>query len=277
MVIIWGKKVSRAKQGVIGRFCPICRAVTVHEVTAIWLVPHLYYVPVGSGEVQTIECACRGCKMMFFDPEAQSWMPMRPQDSPAVAPEATEETVCDLAIATRAEDPEELLARLELEDRQRTGQVTEDERRRLVIEPMAAAAYMAFAKPERSGQQSVTAVLQLLLIIGLVATAILWGTLYQQRTPRTQADYGWCIMVSVVTCVLGFIVVKRMLRATAMGVRAYVLGPVCRSLATLNPPPGIEELEAALAFLRAHEHPLAKSVTGEEILRGMEKSGRGGR
>ena len=57
-VLFWGRKRREDHLGFVADFCPICREVRPFRLLAIRMVPHLFFIPMGSGR---LECHVRVC------------------------------------------------------------------------------------------------------------------------------------------------------------------------------------------------------------------------
>jgi hypothetical protein len=69
MFIVWGHKVRRKVKGFCADFCPSCREIRACRVTDFYRVPHVYWIPLGSGSHEGTERECTSCRTpMPHDP-----------------------------------------------------------------------------------------------------------------------------------------------------------------------------------------------------------------
>ncbi len=61
MVIIWGKKVRRERRGRCVLYCGFCSSPQAFDVTDLYQVHHIYYIPLGQGTYRLTECTCITC------------------------------------------------------------------------------------------------------------------------------------------------------------------------------------------------------------------------
>jgi len=51
MSIIWGRKQVEKRLGYVADFCPICRDINPFLVSSVGVAEHIYYLPIGKGEL----------------------------------------------------------------------------------------------------------------------------------------------------------------------------------------------------------------------------------
>lgn len=244
MLIFWGTKVRRRGKGGASHFCPVCRTVCTFRVVEVMAVSHLYWIPLGRGKRIAEELACGGCGVLLgFEPGS-----VRQRS-------AEDESLRDLGPTPVSLDA--LAERVELETRAQRGQLTRDERLALLAEPFVALGYMHEVKCSRGLQTSISAVLQLLLVVGIVANLFLWFN-YSGAHPPSASLLAWCIGAATATTLLAAIVIYRGFTDRQRAASSYVHRFLVASLRPLAPTAG--ELDAVLAELREHRLELATIV-----------------
>jgi hypothetical protein len=61
MFIIWGKKAKDQPAGMVADRCPTCGTVTAFKITNHYSVSHVYYIPLGSGQLINSSMTCASC------------------------------------------------------------------------------------------------------------------------------------------------------------------------------------------------------------------------
>jgi hypothetical protein len=125
--IVWGKKNRFPLKGHAALFCPFCRELRASQVREMRSVDHLYYVPIGKGEVvgYRLDCAECGAPQYFQSPPVAAIV-----DDAGTGVEG-------LVAATNPTIRQDLQGRLELEDEIRSGRIPTDPETRmgLLFEP----------------------------------------------------------------------------------------------------------------------------------------------
>lgn len=65
MFIIWGFKGTEKKLGYVAEYCTTCREVRTVKIIRVGRVFHLYYIPLGEGELVGYNGVCRKCELCF--------------------------------------------------------------------------------------------------------------------------------------------------------------------------------------------------------------------
>lgn len=65
MFIIWGFKGTEKKLGYVAEYCTTCREVRTVKIIRVGRVFHLYYIPLGDGELVGYNGVCRKCELCF--------------------------------------------------------------------------------------------------------------------------------------------------------------------------------------------------------------------
>jgi hypothetical protein len=66
MFIVWGERKVTRSRGWVAEFCPICRGIQPFRVKDIRMVSHLYFIPLGSGQLVGQKTTCTGCRHTSF-------------------------------------------------------------------------------------------------------------------------------------------------------------------------------------------------------------------
>lgn len=162
--------------------------------------------------------------------------------------------------------------RLCLEERMSAGRLSPDERSQLNAEPILALDYMHSLHVARGVQTSVSAMLQLLLLAGFCASAILWY-LYFDTLPRSPDLLVWSVGATAASLFLTLVLVYRGITDGRRAARRYVLRHLGRALAPMSPSP--TELDDVLTRLRdAESLSLAHAVSPSELNAAIEAARR---
>jgi len=125
-MLIWGTKRKLKRIGIVAEFCPICREIQPFEISSVSMVNHLYFLPLGSGNIVGFIGVCQDCAIER-QVEAQKYPKTYPQE-PDNFQELIKHTHPDIFVVYQK--------RLELEGKiARRGSITEEERERLLSEP----------------------------------------------------------------------------------------------------------------------------------------------
>lgn len=65
MLIVWGTKVNREPRGTVADHCSVCATVSRFDVTDIYEVSHLYFIPLGRGTRVACTQICLRCSTEF--------------------------------------------------------------------------------------------------------------------------------------------------------------------------------------------------------------------
>ncbi len=264
MLIVWGKKIVRRNQGYIGDFCPICRRVQVFRAAHVRSVPHLYYIPTGLGKHLVDEITCQHCGLMMgLAPGATKSEPEKPDESAQLMA---------LAERTSPTGTSALRRRLAIEARvtARAG-LTASERLSLMAEPIAVISYMHDKRAEAGTQTSITAVLTVLLLAALVATALLWNEVRAPGRPSAVL-LAWALGVTVLTAGLLAGVVYRVVTDRRRAANSYIVVPLANSLRHLGPTH--EELRTTVDEFKAQKARIALDLDLNELMLQIDTGGR---
>lgn len=70
MIIIWGKSVKKRFQGIVADRCFLCQSITTATLESVHHVSHVYYIPLGRGELVQNQNWCHACGgIVVSDPE----------------------------------------------------------------------------------------------------------------------------------------------------------------------------------------------------------------
>jgi hypothetical protein len=150
-----------------------------------------------------------------------------------------------------------------LEGRLRAGRISPTERAELLSEPIREIDYLAQFMQKRGSQESVSSVIALLLIAGLIACLFLGIEWFDARKPSIELTLWFYGTVLVTLGLLG-LTVYRCLNSARLAVRGNVLDFVVRSLAPLRPQRA--ELESVLGDLRKLGFLVATHLTAADIV-----------
>jgi hypothetical protein len=63
--LVWGDKLIYRKVGYVAEYCPICREPRVCQLRQVRRVFHLYFIPLGGGDIVGYAAVCQTCKTDF--------------------------------------------------------------------------------------------------------------------------------------------------------------------------------------------------------------------
>ncbi len=138
MFIVWGTKRTERKSGWVADYCPICDDARACRLIEVRMVSHLYYIPLGRGELAAHLKQCKHCKNKFgTNPERYSGIS---KDKRASVETLTDETHPELI--------EGMAKLLDLRERAAHGEVNDDDRRGLLYHPFTSIVYPAMQRTE---------------------------------------------------------------------------------------------------------------------------------
>jgi hypothetical protein len=244
MFIVWGTKLVRKKDGFVGHCCAICRTIHLFRVIDLWRVKHLYYLPLGSGEHAATELVCEKCGMMIGLKQFSG--------GPVPSPDAD---LIEFASWTSPLGRAGLLARVDLEERARSGNVSQAERQQLLAEPFLALEYFAQVERVRGSDRSSGAVIGLLTIVGAFASAAMWGV---------GANTFWTIVVTLTSAALLSSLISRLIQGrTRLPKSRKILKQLAEALRPLDP--SAAEIEQTLALFRKKQTLLGVGLEAASI------------
>lgn len=252
MLIIAGHKQVRKTAGLAADYCPICRDFRVFEVTILRRVPHLYYVPLASGQTIAHELECTDCRSVLGvnDPGYTGYSKTFVRD------------VAELARLTNPDVVSRNRSRLEQMDRFAEGRVSGRERRDMIREPFEALDYMV---QKRWGRGS-TPVLALLAI---AAAVLLTGMAVASAAAGNGGIYVAAVLaLPAAGAVVGAAVSIR------QGPRRWVSRHIHPRLAAALLPldPTRVELSRALDDMRRAKRIIGKRVRAEDLAADLERA-----
>lgn len=255
MFIVWGTKIQRRKKGYGLAFCPICRDIRACATKAVEKTSHVYYLPTGRPEQLYFELKCPSCGSML----TRNLGTITPHRQPIDNPEAALSQLLPDEYAP-------ICARLEIEGK--LSDVTPEQRRALIAEPIMALNYEHDMNSKSGWRQSVLSLSQLGLVVLGVATLVCWAVWSADKKPGMLA---WSIGVSSLTaCALAAVV---WLASTA-GKRLAKARFVPRIADSLRPiAPTREELETTVAALASRGFKLATSLSAMDLQFAIERPG----
>jgi len=259
MLILRGTKIKKRGTGEVGCFCPICRAVTLYRANQVREVKHIYYVSIGRGEHLLDEITCSRCgHMRAFQPGQ-----MVPSPPGSVDP-------FELASRTGPMSANALTQRVELESRVARKKLTGSERIDAILEPIAASAY-ANDQLLRTGRRTkVSSVFQLLLIVGIFASPIMWIFHVNDRSATPHFPLA-AVIGSLVTAILLCIVIQRYI-GDRHAVAPKIVWLLAIALQPLNP--NLEEIEQAIQVARSQNLDLAMRLNPVAVFSAIQNEQR---
>jgi hypothetical protein len=216
MIIVWGTRIDRRRLGFVADFCAICRDARPFVAVDVRRVSHLYYVPLGSGQPVLCELTCAECgTIRAVNPGRFTRFERGPCGS-----------IEELTARTRSDADLRLAQRLEIEESVRGGRVDDDMRGELLAEPIATLHYMIESRLSKDTSQSVSAVIQLAMMVALLSTGV-----------ALAAGAAWPISAALVlasAALVATVIYRSVTRRASLG-RRLASERVVRSLRPLRP------------------------------------------
>jgi hypothetical protein len=249
MLIVWGKHIIRRKLGWVAEFCPTCRGPARMKAVEVRSIPHLYFIPVWVGTPVLYERQCCACGLLLGS---------RQLSYPAYERRRSAD-IFALVAATAPDFTTRYAARLQLEERVTHGELLPQERERLIKEPLAALEYQAQSIAKRGDIPVGKGLLMVFSLCLAFAAMALW------TDPSVRA---WAIAATVLAAVLvpySFLSIHKGETAS----RA-IMPRLAKCLAPLDP--AKEELESAIASLKAQGFAVARFVKVNRLLDAVKKA-----
>ncbi len=246
MFIYMGKRITRRKLGYVADYCSVCRSPQAMHAREIREVDHIYWIPDSAGELLAIEVRCSMCKSFLV--RATSFYAGFIKE-PSFERALRENTTPDL--------DEYLDERTEIEERLHTGDLDRADRMGLIYEIIENLEYIAEKKATGGWSESITVVLVVLFIAGLLASSIC------ASGHLTFSLANWLYGLTVVLLIVVFY------RVTLLPNRVRsrsVMGLLARGLAPIDP--SRDELSYVLEH--ASELKLGRSIRVDELIRQIE-------
>jgi len=242
MFIVWGTKVVRKKLGRVADYCPSCCDASPFVLREVRRVSHVYYIPMGRGEVVAHEIVCETCKMDLLVPISRYRSVLNQRDA----------VMDDLVRETNPGLYDEMVERLGRLERVEGGAATAEERREALIEPFAAVAPKAEARA-RSAHIDWPTGLSLLTVMFLP-----WGFVVA-AFDRPGGTNDFLLGVGIALAVASLF---SLFYFAATGVSRYIrrdlVPTLVRNLRPLSPT--LDELEGIVAEMKAHKLVLGKKL-----------------
>ena len=255
-MLIWGTKRKLNRIGVVADFCTICREIQPFEIFSVSMVKHIYFFPLGTGQVVGFIGVCQDCGIE---------RPVPAHKYPHVC-DKEPDNFRELIKLTNLNIFDRYQKRLELEERiSRRKSITKEERELLlsepfeIISPMLERQYGESTKFDKKSGRSCA----FTLLVPLVFFCISIFFLNQMVVDFLKIAAAFFTIVGIaITMVFIFTTHPRYLRQ-----RIYP--PLARALYPLNP--SLEELEVILARYRDLGLQIGKRVKALTILEEMRK------
>lgn len=257
MLIIWGKKRVEREAGKVADFCPFCRRVQAFRLVSVSMVPHLYYVPLGGGEVVGHVARCSDCGAEIgVDPDRYE----RSDD-------AGVRDLNTLIAGTQPRLPESLAERLKLEESIRRSPYTlsSEQREALVLEPFA------WLNPVVERRFKGSTHIDAASSLGCLGTVFVAGALTFAATRMTGDGQDVVAFAALIAGVVGVLyTLVQLHREPLRFVRRSVLPKLVSALAPLKPLP--EEIAHTLDLCRRNRWKIGKAVRADDLRAMLEKA-----
>ncbi len=248
MLLIFGKRTKRRKKGYVALYCSCCRMPTAAHATCISEIAHIYYISVGNGKSLFYETKCSICGLLksISLNSFQDFI-----DEPDIDQALLKNTTYGLSSnLNRFDEYEQYILSDEASREDRLADI------RNVIDGLS---YMAEVQSESSNSESITALVQLGMIISGIGVVFAFagyaGGIYA---------YMWYALAVFFVALVAYRMVVTSKRTKFRCIfKLLVLG-----LKPLNPT--LDELEQTVSQM--HDHPLRKVVKPRKLFEALHFS-----
>jgi hypothetical protein len=252
MFIVWGTKVRRRRLGYRADFCRLCRRFRPFRVEQIEIVPHIYYIPCGSGTVQGHAKTCQECGTAF---EADF------QDATECS-RARQDDVAQLISRTNPQIEKNWSARLELEQRVKSRKLTKEERESLILEPFLLLNPLLQGRTSEMNLDKVSG-------LGCLATILIpFGVFLVGKTRFHAEDSTLGMMAWVLAGLLALFTIGALATDGRRFARSKIIPKLAAALRPLAP--SHEEIDQVLARLKQMGWAIGKKVKTDDITSAMQ-------
>lgn len=260
MFIVSGKKKTRKPLGYVADFCPVCRDVQSFHMFRVGKTAHVYFIPLGRGELIRFEGECQQCGTSI-EKDPDSYRDMVPR-LPLDLEDLVEDTFPDLT--------EVHAARFEAEIRLANGEPLDAVwRQRLIRESLEV--FSARAEERLQGDSHIdrAALLCMLLTVALPAAFMFLAfSSHPFLRPFAALLWGMAGIVFPVGIVLSLVLI---FTSASRWLRNRLLRQMAENLQLLNPT--AEELQTELDRLKERGLKFARKVTVSHIQRALHGIG----
>lgn len=243
-------KMSRKKLGHAVHFCPICRDVTVCRAVRVKIIPGMSFS--GATQRDFHEMTCQTCKSV-----------LELKDRPVTAQKKPIEDAQAWTSQLLSDEAAPIKSRATLEERAASGELTPEERRDLIAEPLLALDYELTQSTRRGCHHALTQSIQLCLVFSSIAALVTWISYAHD----SRGMLSWAIGLSAVTALfLGLAVHRGLTARRRMAARRFA-GRIAQTLRVLGPTE--IELQTTLASLTARGLKLASNLEPRQLMPGV--------
>lgn len=240
-MIIWGRRESRKRKGYAAGYCVCCRIPVVHAVREVREVTHLYYVPIHYKRL-VYEAICRECSMIrLFSLDSYDRFVKRPDFEEAISHRTTPD-IEDAIL--ESEQYQDTLAQSPIASPMRIDDLV------MVFKSLE---YMSEYIARRSSSQSITALVQLGLIVSCVGAVF-------ALTGNAGGAFSWIWYISAI--VMAIACIYRMTISANKSRVASIEPLLVRAFAPLEPT--VDEIRYACD--RCHNVAYIKQINPQELI-----------
>ncbi len=247
MFIIWGTKVRRRPMRRRADFCPICRRIRPFKVEQIESVPHLYYIPYGSG---TVHGHIKSCQRCGLDVDADLDDALDVSQNPV-------DDVTELIANNRAAIEKRWSSRLEIEERVKSRRLTAAERESLILEPFVLTNPALQQRASQLYFDKLSGLCCLATFVVPMAVLILGTGVFHISLELVEK------IVLVLAVLLGCCTIAAIVTDRARFTRREIIPKLATALFPLSPSP--DEIDGVLARLKKMGWQIGKKAKTEDI------------
>jgi hypothetical protein len=256
MWLVSGRKKVEKPLGYAAEFCPICRAPRIFKIFRVGMSTHIYYIPVGEGELTGYAGKCQQCSTKI-PIDASKFVQFEKE---------TPDKIDTLIQTTYPEFYTDYKARLELESRpERREPVIISDQEKLLMEPFD---ILSMDVEERFAYTPVDRE----IAIAIAATSLIFMLLCCGSAAFIEDDF----VRDVINLVLGFVVIAgvvttfvQIIRAPKRYIRRMIVPRLSQSLRPLNP--ARSEITDCIERIKSKGLRLGKYIDEEHLWEAIQQ------
>jgi hypothetical protein len=256
-MIIWGKKKVEKTLGYVAELCPICRAAKVFRISRVGVAGHIYFIPMGEGELADHIGQCQECGTKIS---------VNPTKYQAFEQQSTTE-IERLIQSTFPIFRSVYAERLEILDRLKKHKSVPTYNRHLwLMEPfecLAVDAEERYANARFDKESGIGCVGTMLLLVFLICGSSAVGS-------SSLAGNIMFLVMGLVVIVGPIYTLVQVALAPNRYVQRSIIPRLAKSLSPLNP--GKEEITQCLSMLQTQRFRIGRKINPEKLWQAIQKN-----